>query len=178
VDRKPETAADYNSLGVRYELAGQYDRAMSAYKKSLSLDDKNRYARTNMGNVLAKLGRFDEAEQCFRVALAEAPDDLAAMNNLAWLLVSTGNARACEEGIELAGRCLSSSEEIPPDVRAAILDTLAWGNHRLHRHSEALRYIQETTELLGPAELNNNPLIWSHWRTIARNGDLLRRPMD
>lgn len=177
-DKKPQTAADYNSLGVHYELAGQYDRAIAFYKRSLSLDGKNQFARTNMGNVLAKLGRFSEAEKCYRDVLAETPDNLAAMNNLAWLLVSTGDTRACEEGIELAGRCLSLAEQAPSGVRAVILDTLAWGHHRLHQRGEALRNMQEAADLLGPVELNNNPLIWGHWRVIARNGDALRRPPD
>ncbi|GAB4338053.1 MAG: hypothetical protein Kow0099_11800 [Candidatus Abyssubacteria bacterium] len=178
LDKKPATATDYNSLGVKYELAGQYDRAMAAYEKCLSLDDAHQFARTNMGNVLAKLGRFDEAEACYRSVLAKTPDDLAAMNNLAWLLVSTGDAEACTEGIELAHRCLSLAADTLPGVRAAILDTLAWGNYRLQRQPEAFRYIQEAGHLLGPVEMNNNPLIWGHWRTISQGQGLPHHPSD
>jgi tetratricopeptide (TPR) repeat protein len=177
-DEKPKTAADYNSLGVKYELAGQYYKAIAAYEKCLSLDNGHRFARTNMGNVLAKLGRFDEAETCYRAVLAEAPDNLAAANNLAWLLVSTGDARACEEGVELAARCFCVAEQAPPGVRAAILDTLAWGNYRLRRQSEALRYMEEAADLLGSEGLNNSPLMWGHWLMISQGDGSPGRPPD
>ncbi|MBI4831180.1 MAG: tetratricopeptide repeat protein [Candidatus Lindowbacteria bacterium] len=162
------TAAVYNKMGVNYESAGQYENAVQAYRKCLASEPKNDLARTNLGNALAKLCRFKEAERCYRDVLSRDPQNLAALNNLAWLLVSIGEAQACEEGVEIATRCLTLAAGVEPAVLPSLLDTLAWGNHRLQREHEALRHIQEAADLLG-AELNNNPLIWGHYRIIAKN---------
>lgn len=164
---KSVTAADYNKVGVAYESAGRYEKAVRAYRKSLVLEPENHVARTNLGNVLGKLCRFDEAEKCYRDVLAKDPENLAAMNNLAWLLVSTGDTRDCEEGLEFAGKCLSLAERVAPGIRSSLLDTLAWGNYRLQRQSEALRHVRLAVDLLGEEELKNNPLILGHYRTIT-----------
>ncbi|MBI5115330.1 tetratricopeptide repeat protein [Candidatus Poribacteria bacterium] len=164
---KSATAADHNKVGVTYESAGQYEKAIRAYRKSLVLEPENHVARTNLGNVLGKLCHFDKAEECYRDVLAKDPENLAAMNNLAWLLVSTGDTRECEEGIKFAGKCLSLAEKAAPGIRPSLLDTLAWGNYRLQRQSEALRHARLAADLLGEEELKNNPLIWGHYRTIV-----------
>jgi tetratricopeptide (TPR) repeat protein len=173
VEGTPATAEDYNALGVRYELAGQYEKAIHMYQESLALQNDNHLARTNLGNALMKLCRFDEAEKCYRDVLSEAPENLGAMNNLAWLLVSTGDSQDCEEGIELAARCLSLAPQAAPGVRASILDTLAWGNYRLQRMTEALQHIQQAADVLGKEELNRNPLIWGHYHMIAERKETL-----
>jgi len=83
----PLSAAEHNDLGVAYESARQPDLAAREFRKALRRDPSFSRARINLGNVLARLGRWSDAERCYRRALRDAPDDPDALNNLAFVLL-------------------------------------------------------------------------------------------
>ena len=72
----------------------------------------------NLGNVAADQGRREESETAYRRALAMAPDDRDALNNLAWLLLAEGTR--LEEAETLATRAANQ----PGPDRPLALDTL------------------------------------------------------
>jgi transitional endoplasmic reticulum ATPase len=61
----------------------QGDQAIQALRDALRVTPHNIPLRTHLARSLASLGRLDEAEQEFRAALADAPDDVAVRLGLA-----------------------------------------------------------------------------------------------
>jgi len=48
---------------------GQYEQALDYYNKALALDPRNAIVWNNKGNALCKLGRSEEAIECYDKAL-------------------------------------------------------------------------------------------------------------
>ncbi len=68
-------------LGLAAQTAGQHALALSAYDKTVSLDNKNADAYNNRGLVLSALKRHDEALGSFDMAIYLAPTLASAYNN-------------------------------------------------------------------------------------------------
>jgi len=73
----PMFAAAFHQLGVCYQQQDQPEKALEYYRKTIDLDSGNTDAFYNSGLILFKLGRIDEALDCFEKALALKPDDPA-----------------------------------------------------------------------------------------------------
>ena len=99
------TAAEHNDLGVAYEAQGDAKLAAREYRRALRLDRRMVRARVNLGNLEARAGRWPESERLYRRALADAPDDADAMNNLAVALVR--QRKQLDEAEALAQRALA-----------------------------------------------------------------------
>ena len=74
---------------------------------------------SKLGVIGIRQGRFDEAEGLFRRLLASNPDNVDALNNLAWLLALRDSGKAVE-AVELIGRAIRIQGETPSlaDTRA------------------------------------------------------------
>ena len=57
-------------------------------------------ALANLGVLLVKLERFDEAEKLFRTAVGHKPEDEAALENLGNLLKMRGRLEEADEIID------------------------------------------------------------------------------
>lgn len=55
-------------MGLAYEIANDYEKALSYFLEGIHLDSNNVYAHNNAGNIYLKLGRFDEAERELQIA--------------------------------------------------------------------------------------------------------------
>jgi tetratricopeptide (TPR) repeat protein len=75
------TGRQRNSLGVLFARYGMYAEAHEEFKAAEDLRFLG--AKVNLGNVAFLLGRYDEAASWFERALAERPDDVAALIGLA-----------------------------------------------------------------------------------------------
>ena len=62
---------------------GLVDLAESEYTIALQLDNKNSHILNSIGNLYAQQGRFDEAWDAFRQAIAASPENIAPYYNLA-----------------------------------------------------------------------------------------------
>jgi tetratricopeptide (TPR) repeat protein len=86
----PLSPEEHLKLGMAYESKKEYDLAAAEYETaSRSLP----VAYLFLGNVLFLQGKYAEAEQRYRRAIKELPEDPRPYNNLAWLY--------CTEGINL-----------------------------------------------------------------------------
>jgi tetratricopeptide (TPR) repeat protein len=101
------------------ERAGRFAESADLYRSVLAVRPDYVRAWANFGNVSSSAGKRDEAERAYRKALALAPADPDALNNLAWLLLEEGTR--LEEAESLAAR---AAEQPGPD-QAAAEDTLA-----------------------------------------------------
>ena len=113
----PSLASDLGQ-GVLLEREGRAAEAAALYRQGLDLHPESVRLRVNLGNAEAASGRRSEAEAAFRAALALAPSDPDALNNLAWLLL--GDPFRLEEAFDLASR---AARPAGPD-RPQALDTL------------------------------------------------------
>ena len=88
VELDPAAAAPLTHLGFALEAQGRHGKALDCHRRALALalaPDQPKIL-TNLGNVLAFLGRFDEAERRHRRAIALDPGFAAAHGNLGVLL--------------------------------------------------------------------------------------------
>jgi Flp pilus assembly protein TadD len=68
-DRIPEPSAAQLSRGLAAERAGRYAEAVEAYREAARLDPGDIDAQVRLGLVLRVLGRDEEANEAFRLAL-------------------------------------------------------------------------------------------------------------
>jgi tetratricopeptide (TPR) repeat protein len=101
----------YDNLGLSLEGAGRHDEALQAFEKAIALNEKQQFPSPwpslNLGTMLYRLGRMDEAEQHLRQAVGEDPSLAQAQYQLGLLLEARG---ASEQGLEH----LSRAAELDP----------------------------------------------------------------
>ncbi len=76
VKADPNYSEAYNNLGFAYEKLGQFDKAISFYKKAVSnlLYSTPEKAYISMGNSYYRLGKYEDAISSFKNAVNRAPD--------------------------------------------------------------------------------------------------------
>ncbi len=109
--------AEHLQLGAAYEHEGKTDLALREYERAATGDSAGA-ALTCQGNIYSARGDLATAETKYRAALAADPDNLFALNNLAWLLARQG--RSLSEAEQLIRRAL----DLQPEPRAPYEDTL------------------------------------------------------
>ena len=113
---KPDFPEAYCELGALFQSSGQMDAALENYQMALRINPGYAVARYNLGVALNASGltlmeknRFDEAEDCFRKALAHQPDSAEAHNNIGGVLMLRGR-------FEEAAQHYQSAIDLKPDV--------------------------------------------------------------
>ena len=113
----PLDANDHNNLGVSYQQRNEFDLAVREYNRAAELDPAWGRPLINRGNALAASGKWREADKSYRQALKREPDNAEAMNNLAWVLLRSGEAA---EALTWAQKAVAAAPREP-----AFIDTLA-----------------------------------------------------
>ena len=104
------TAGAFNELGAAQNLAGNPDRAVSAFRKALQIDPNHREAWLNLGITLEQTGDTQAAEVALREAVEKLPNFGAAYYQLMQLSVDL----ASDEDIQAMRRMIAeqrTSEE-------------------------------------------------------------------
>lgn len=83
VQSNPDSAEAWGHLGILQSMKGDYHRALSSYKKSLSISPRNIQTLNNMGNLYRELGNYDAAEDCYRQSLQLDRKNFITINNIA-----------------------------------------------------------------------------------------------
>jgi Flp pilus assembly protein TadD len=89
-------------LGVAYEALGWADAAAREYETTIRLDPDHADAHNNLGIILAKTYRLDEAIDHFRAAVRARPADPETRLNLARAYEAKGLAKEAEDQRRLA----------------------------------------------------------------------------
>src|SRR5688572_9840355 len=88
----PTTATEWHREGNRLVDEGKLDRAISAFRRALRLDDSLAEVHNDLGTAYFEKGWYAEAEACFRKAIAHRPAHGIAHANLGAALRAQGRA--------------------------------------------------------------------------------------
>ena len=113
----PLTPVERLNLGVSYERGGKLDLALREYERAATGSTES-IALTYQGNIYSAWTNLPAAEQKYRAALKLNPDNVVALNNLAWLLGQEG--RSLDEAESLIRHAL----ELDPEPRDDYENTL------------------------------------------------------
>ena len=113
---------------------GDKDGARRALEEVTSLAPGSVPAQMRLALLYEEAGEHTRAIERYRQLLKVQPDNVVALNNLAYSLAVRQNAP--DEGLPLARKAVSLSPKSP-----LIVDTVAWIEHLLGNHSEAARLI-------------------------------------
>lgn len=109
---EPGRGENYLQLGTSLERLRRHDEALLVYRKGLATDDTHAELHYRLGLLLAHRNELGEAHEHLKRAAQLAPENLAASNGLAFVLVRLGRK---QEAIEQLRRSL----QIDPNDKTA-----------------------------------------------------------
>jgi tetratricopeptide (TPR) repeat protein len=140
VEVVPRSVKALGNAGKILQDRGQHRAAIERFEQAIAIEPAYRVSYINWAYSLSALGRTQEAVALLEVQLQRDPPDPFVHNNLGFLLV--------ERDIDLLRGVglLERANRLRPDD-PDILDSLAWGYHKLGRHSEAQELLQRSLAL-------------------------------
>lgn len=132
--------AFYFSYGAACERAGDFDKAVTLFQKSLELDPKNYAAANYLGYMWADKGvRLEEAQKLIEQAVTGEPNSGAYLDSLGWVLFKLGRAKEALPHLRRAA-------ELTKDD-ATVFEHLADVFLQLGEREEALKHLKHAVEL-------------------------------
>lgn len=113
----PLSPAERLNLGVTYEQSDRLELALREYKRA-ERGELRGTALAYQGNVHTAMGDLQNAETAYLAALRVNPDELTALNNLAWLYAKS------HQNLEEAQRLILHALSLNPDPPDPFLHTL------------------------------------------------------
>ena len=104
IEKYPNAFIVWNILGVSTAQIGMLDKAIEAYKKTISLKPDFAEPYYNMGNVLKNHGKLDEAVAAYNKAILLKSNYVKAYNNMGLVLQGQGKI---DESIEAYNKSIS-----------------------------------------------------------------------
>lgn len=118
--RKEYDPEIWNSLGAAYANKGDFEEAIKAYQKALSLDNDYPLALNNLGTVYLSIflktkdrKAYEKSLQNFKKAIELNPNYASAYNGLGGAYLQAGN-------LDGAVQCFEKAVEINPDLGNAL----------------------------------------------------------
>ena len=85
-----ETPTQYFQQGQKAVAAGQLEKAVTLYKKTIELNPNLALYHQNLGDVLAKIGKWEEAATVYQKAIELKPTSALSHYNLGNVQVKQG----------------------------------------------------------------------------------------
>jgi tetratricopeptide (TPR) repeat protein len=123
---------------------GRYDSARQILSALLSRDSKNVEAMLNLGTAQQLAGDRGAAVENYRKVLLAEPGNVAALNNLAFLM--TGTTDQMDEGLKYAQQALQLAPE-----SASVLDTTGWAYCQKGIYRTGIKYLETAVSKDGTA---------------------------
>jgi tetratricopeptide (TPR) repeat protein len=144
-------------LLAAHQLAGESAEALSGAREWVEANPQHVPGALTLAGLLQEGRRNDEALQVYQRVIAIDGDNLAALNNAAWLAHELDRPGA----LELAEKAYALARDNP-----AVLDTLGWILLGQGRRNEAIPHLSRAAELAP-----NVPELRLHLATaLAANG--------
>ncbi len=138
-------ALAHGQLGALLAARGELDAALRRFDRAIELAPGKAEYHSSRGLVLQTQGREAEAVASYRRALELGEDSARLLNNMAWILAVSSDARLREpsEAVSLAARAAERSGNRDPKI----LDTLATAYRAAGREADALSTARRALEL-------------------------------
>jgi tetratricopeptide (TPR) repeat protein len=145
IDLDPGFAKAHDNLGLCYEALGRFEDAVRSFEEAIRLNRESRprspWPTLNLGLLLIRLDRLDEAEARFREAARADPGFPQAHYQLGLVLDKTGRAREAVPELEEAARLDESYAE--PHFALARLYRRAGDREKAQRALERFQRIKD-----------------------------------
>jgi tetratricopeptide (TPR) repeat protein len=145
---KPQESEFHRSLAYVLGGQGKSDEALAQLQQAADLD-KDGGSRLELANRLHQLGKEHEAVAEYRRALESQPLSVEALNNLAWILATSGDG-SLRNGAE-AVRYAEKACEQTQNNDAMTAGTLAAAYAEAGRFQEAVRTAEKAANLAAAA---------------------------
>ena len=124
VELHPTNAIAWLNLGSALMMAGHTNEGAASFARALRCDPELAQKNIDAGKTLLAQGYSAEAVARFKAALWLKPNDVSALNDLAWVLATDphGDIRNASEAVRLAERACSLTDG-PETLLRGILDT-------------------------------------------------------
>ncbi len=131
----PEDISAHEFLAREYQMRGQFDEAISAYKRCFELVSEEYALLLNIGSVYQQKGQYDEALAYYQRYAALFPQESRSYQMLGYLYKAIGNYPQAKAHYEKA--LLLEPEEVHTLINLADIET------RLGNFAQALEQYQE-----------------------------------
>ena len=125
-------------LGEAYEAKGDHASAVGSFQKAAESDPKSVPAASVLAQAYYGEGKTSEAMAGYRHVLALQPDEPRALNNLAFMMLESGQNP--DEALKLAQHGLQVVRE--PGLKASLSDTVGWAYLKKKMYDEAVQTFQ------------------------------------
>jgi len=153
LDKHPENLRLSEFLGAMQFQANDYPGALKTYEEAAARNPDDRYVRTQMGEVLVRLNRNEEAAAAAKSAL-DGSEDASVLNNAAYVLSESGMsldvaeeasrksiAKLEEESASITTAQANSKAFADANLMIAAWDTLGWILYREDKFDEATAFL-------------------------------------
>jgi tetratricopeptide (TPR) repeat protein len=172
-DQTPDSIDPMLRLADVYRLKGDTRNAIATLQKAALLKPKDTRPNVMLSFLLETDNRKQEAKQQAKRALAVQPDDIASMNNLAYLLAETGDN--LDEALKLARKAVSKAPGEP-----YLADTLGYVYLKKDQNDDALQIFSGLAKKYpnDPTIAYHMGMTWFQKGEMARAKAELRRALE
>jgi len=132
-------------MGEMLLATGKPNEAIEHFNETLRMNKDQVKVYADIGQAYAQLGRYEPAIQNWTKVVELEPNNVAVLNNLAWLLATTGDVSSQD-----ADRAVKSAKracELTGYENPELLDTLAAAYASAGRFSEAIETAEKAIKL-------------------------------
>lgn len=145
--KQPSQAIALNLFAARFQ-AGKQAAALTGLEDWLKAHPRDIRARRLIANAYQRSGKQQQAGRHYQALLKLQPDDVAILNNLAWLYMETGN----REALKLARRAWELAGNNP-----SVMDTYGMVLLKFGKHKQAIEILGKAARLApGDAEIGKH----------------------
>jgi tetratricopeptide (TPR) repeat protein len=157
----PQSPLPHFALGDLLSRGGRGDLAIGEYEAAGKLDPKSGAPYILIAMIQLKGGHSDLAEQSYRKAISIQPNELVALNNLAWMDLQ--DRQKLDEALSFAQKTVQASPST-----GQYLDTLGWVYHLRGDNVQAISSLKKAT-----AASAQDPEIHYHLGVVYEDSGLL-----
>jgi Flp pilus assembly protein TadD/4-amino-4-deoxy-L-arabinose transferase-like glycosyltransferase len=149
LELEPDHPSAHAELANLLQRHGRTEEAISSFRQALRVTPFSAQPHTGLALALSQVGEPEAAASQFRIALILQPDDLAALENLAWMRATHPEPRLRDgaEAVRLAERACT----ILTRDDARLLDVLAAAYAEAGRWNQAETTIARGIQVAGAA---------------------------
>ena len=139
IELDPGLAPAYDLLVGIYLETGKADQAMRELQTILTKSPQNKAALMTLASLEETQGAFEKARDTYEKLLSFDPNDVTALNNLAFIYTERLNQG--DKGVELARKARTQAPGNP-----AVADTLGWALFKRGDYQPATTLLEEAAE--------------------------------